>query len=455
MRKLKYAQGDLASNVKSLKEELGIVQSDMVKDPSNAVFRQKEADVLMKLKDAIRDEELFLKQRYKVNWLNKGDHNTKFFHRAMKEKMNSNRMECVEDLEVDAEYMIKHVSCEEVKTALFSMDDDKAPGPDRFSSKNFKASWSVVGPEFTKAIQDFFLNGKLLKEINATIIALVKPTHLIFADDLMLFSNGDNVSVSILKKALEEFSKVSGLVLNLEKSVVFFGKVPSHIKRSILKVMPFFEGSLPIRYLGVPLISSRLYKNFCDPLIDKVKQRLYNWKNKVLSFAGRQKLIQSIMCSIQVFWSSVFIFPVSVSHEIERMMRGFLWSQGDLQRGKAKEKWDDVYGLKIQGGLGIKSLHTWNVALILVDRRSCERNFWDVHVLNDTCWGWRKLLQYKDVLRNHIVSRIGNGCDISMWFNNWCFLGPLCQFISKRDIFEAGLSLNCKVAYLVHNGEWV
>ncbi|GKD46608.1 RNA-directed DNA polymerase, eukaryota, reverse transcriptase zinc-binding domain protein, partial [Tanacetum coccineum] len=57
--------GDLASNVKSLKEELGTVQSDMVKDPSNAVFRQKEADVLMKLKDAIRDDELFLKQRIK------------------------------------------------------------------------------------------------------------------------------------------------------------------------------------------------------------------------------------------------------------------------------------------------------------------------------------------------------------------------------------------------------
>nr|GEY65568.1 hypothetical protein [Tanacetum cinerariifolium] len=178
----------------------------------------------------------------------------------------------------------------------------------------------------------------------------------------------------MIKRNLErdEFSKVSGLVPNLEKSVVFFGNVPSHIKISILKVMPFSEGSLPTRYLGVLLISFRLYKKFCDPLIDKVKQRLYNWKNKVLSFAGRLQLIQSVMCFIQVFWSSVFILYVFVSHESERIMRGFLWSQGNLQRGKAK-------------------------------------------------------------------------------FDSWCFLGPLCQFISKRDIFKAGLPLNCKVANLVHN----
>ncbi|GKB33875.1 hypothetical protein Tco_0873276 [Tanacetum coccineum] len=133
-------------------------------------------------------------------------------------------------------------------------------------------------------------------------------------------------------------------------------------------------------------------------------------------------------------------------------MRGFLWSHGGLVKGKAKVRWDDVCGLKIQGGLGIKSLHTWNVALMskhvwnlfskkdslwvkwinsymLVDRRSCERNFWDIPILNDTCWGWRMILQCRDVLRSHIVSRIGNGC--------------------------TGLSLNCKVSDLVQNGQWV
>lgn len=231
----------------------------------------------------------------------------------------------------------------------------------------------------------------------------VNFTHICFADDLMLFSHGDKKSVSILKDALSEFSGVSSLVPNIEKSVVFFGNVSPPTKRAILSVLSLPEGSFPIRYLGVPLISSRLYRKFCNPLIDKVKQRLINWKNKLLSYAGRLQLIQSVLSSIQIFWSSVFILPMYVSHVIEKIMRGFLWNQGVMQKGKAKVKWQDVCGLKIQGVLGIKSLHSWNIALMskhiwnvvskkdslwvrwinsyrLVDRRSCVRSFWDIPI---------------------------------------------------------------------------
>ena len=50
---------------------------------------------------------------------------------------------------------------------------------------------------------------------------------------------------------------------------------------------------------------------------------------------------------------------------------------------------------------------------------------------------------------------LGNGKHTSVWFDNWSFLGPLCQFISKRDIFEAGLSLSCKISDVVRDGEWL
>lgn len=71
-----------------------------------------------------------------------------------------------------------------------------------------------------------------------------------------------------------------------------------------------------------------------------------------------------MLSSLQIFWSSVFILPVVVSQEIEKIMRSFLWSHGDMKKAKAKVRWEDVYGLKTQGGLGSKSLHTWNIALM-------------------------------------------------------------------------------------------
>lgn len=36
----------------------------------------------------------------------------------------------------------------------------------------------------------------------------------------------------------------------------------------------------------------------------------------------------------------------------------------------------------------------------------------------------------------------------------WLFLGPLSQFITKRDIFEDGLSIGCRVWDVLENGEW-
>ncbi|GKD20206.1 ty3-gypsy retrotransposon protein [Tanacetum coccineum] len=150
----------------------------------------------------------------------------------------------------------------------------------------------------------------------------VSLTHLCFADDLLLFCHGDSKSASVLKKALDEFGD-----------------------------MPFSVGSLPVRYLGVPLISKRLYAKDCQPLIDKVKKRILGWKNKVLSFAGRLQLVQSVLSSMQVFWASMFILPKSISADVERLLRDFVWNYGELKRGKAKVNWNVVCKPKVEGGL--------------------------------------------------------------------------------------------------------
>lgn len=85
--------------------------------------------------------------------------------------------------------------------------------------------------------------------------------NLCFADDLMMFCNGDKDSLLIIKNSLEEFTSVSGLQPSLPKSTIFFANVNDTIKAEIQSIIPFAEGIFPIRYLGVPLISSRLFTN--------------------------------------------------------------------------------------------------------------------------------------------------------------------------------------------------
>jgi len=55
------------------------------------------------------------------------------------------------------------------------MNRNKAPGPDGFSAGFSHEAWEVVGEDVIIAVQEFFLTGRMLKEMNATIITLVPP----------------------------------------------------------------------------------------------------------------------------------------------------------------------------------------------------------------------------------------------------------------------------------------
>ncbi|GKC77153.1 RNA-directed DNA polymerase, eukaryota, reverse transcriptase zinc-binding domain protein, partial [Tanacetum coccineum] len=183
----------------------------------------------------------------------------------------------------------------------------------------------------------------------------LKITHLCFADDLLVFYHGDTESVKVIKKSLEEFSGFSGLVPNLQKSAIFYGGLTSAEQQNILDIIPFFIGKLPVRYLGVPFIIKKLITSDCKPLISKVKAKINDWKNKSLSFAGRVQLIASVLSSMQNYWASVFLLPKQVIYEINKILKGFLWCQGELTKGKAKVSWDAVCKPKDQGELGLKN----------------------------------------------------------------------------------------------------
>ncbi|XP_074300543.1 uncharacterized protein LOC141631821 [Silene latifolia] len=79
--------------------------------------------------------------------------------------------------------LLSPVTKDEVKEVVFHIPDDKAPGPDGYSSKFFKDSWDIVGEEVTDAILNFFNSGLILKQINAIIVTLIpkitRPTSVL------------------------------------------------------------------------------------------------------------------------------------------------------------------------------------------------------------------------------------------------------------------------------------
>ncbi|XP_071712534.1 uncharacterized protein [Rutidosis leptorrhynchoides] len=130
--------------------------------------------------------------------------------------------------------------------------------------------------------------------------------------------------------------------------------------------------------------------------------------------------------------------PSSIKHQILsimpfeegnllRLIREFLWCQGDMKRRKAKVKWDDVGLPKDEGGLSIKRLKYWNFALmtkhiwsIVTHKQSIwaswirvhklhKHNLWDVSATADSSISWRKILNIRHVVKGHLVHQTGNG----------------------------------------------
>ncbi|XP_056691836.1 uncharacterized protein [Spinacia oleracea] len=114
-------------------------------------------------------------------------------------------------------------------------------------------------------------------------------THMMFADDLLMFSRADESAVKALFDAFTKFSLASGLEANLHKSEVYLAGVSDHVASSIVSSIGVPKGSFPFRYLGVPLTTRKLSFTDCKPLIDRTVARIKSWTSKFLSYADSRK----------------------------------------------------------------------------------------------------------------------------------------------------------------------
>ncbi|GKB10680.1 RNA-directed DNA polymerase, eukaryota, reverse transcriptase zinc-binding domain protein [Tanacetum coccineum] len=236
----------------------------------------------------------------------------------------------------------------------------------------------------------------------------------------------------VIKKAMEVFSSVSGLNPNIGKSTVFFGNVQDRVKQEILSILPFKVGSLPMSYLGVPLITKQLSFTDCKCLIDRVKAKVNNWINKMLSYVGRLQLIASILSSMQVYWASVFILPKSVFKDIDKLLKGFLWCQGELSKGKAKVAWNQV---------------KW-----VTDNRLKGDSIWEVDCDSNASSGWKSILSLRNKMRKHVTCKVGDGASIFLWHDKWWGPEPISKLVSMDDIIQNGLDPNAKLKDMITEG---
>ena len=251
----------------------------------------------------------------------------------------------------------------------------------------------------------------------------LRLSHLMFADDLIIFSKADLPTLRHIKSALNDFHDCAGLKANMLKSQMVVGGCNPQLQDECLNITGFAEATFPLKYLGVPITASRLTKVECHNLIEKILNKVRIWTTRHLSFAGRAMLINSVVFGMINYWASIFVLPTSVIEKLTQICRNFLWGGSADYSTTPKVAWHSVCLDKKYGGLGIKDLAAWNKALIAkqvwavaqkkdllwvkwVHGRYLKRTLWWDYTPNRDCsWYWKKICFTKEFFKDACTSQ--------------------------------------------------
>ncbi|KAF8413601.1 hypothetical protein HHK36_001593 [Tetracentron sinense] len=330
----------------------------------------------------------------------------------------------------------------EVKEALLSIPKHSSPGPDGFGSGFFSSCWELVKDDVVEAAKEFFSGNFESGKIKAFSHPLGAPliSHLLYADDLLIFLNGEKRSLRRLIEVLGCYERWSGQLINKEKSALFFSDHITQGRRVGLKRLTgFVEGKFPVVYLGVPLVVGRLKVRDLEPLVTKIRNKVAGWKYKLLSQGGRLTLLGHVLSSMSMHLLAVLNIPKAVHHKIDSILSTFFWG---VSAGHPKRKWRSWSHLckpTNEGGLNLRNS-------LEVQRALHMKFVW--HLMSGDSL-WNKFFQAKYVKKGHVALASDNSSRFwksvmgvlpevlenvrlmvkegkgSFWYDRWLSSGPL------------------------------
>ncbi|CAJ2643293.1 unnamed protein product [Trifolium pratense] len=283
-------------------------------------------------------------------------------------------------------------------------------------------------------------------------------SHLLFADDVLLFTKAKNSQIRFITDLFERFSNASGLKINLSKSRAFYSTGTPSAKIDKLTSISGIRSTTSLdKYLGFPILKGRAKRSDFHFIINKMQSRLASWKNRLLNKPGRLALASSVLSSIPTYYMQVSWLPQSICDSIDQTTRNFLWRDSN-NKGIHLVGWDKIARPKIQGGLGIRPAREANICLL-------GKLVWDMVQSSNKLWvdllskkytsgpailhtngfpnaspTWSSIIRAKNILKDGFSWRAGSGSS-SFWFSPWSSLGYLGTLVPYVDIHDLHLTV--------------
>lgn len=179
-----------------------------------------------------------------------------------------------------------------------------------------------MAKSFSGLITRYVELGKILGfKIDRSLPAL---THSFLADDTVLFVKASTEEVDQWQDLLNVYCQASGQQISVSKPSVYFSShVLQDFKTLIKDKLGYQEMQIGDLYLGLLVLWSASKKQTMSYLIDRVKKKIQGWKEKLLSFAGKEVLIKAVIQAIPIYAMTLFKLPKDLLNNIKVLIRQF------------------------------------------------------------------------------------------------------------------------------------
>ncbi|KAL2453200.1 Uncharacterized protein Adt_49302 [Abeliophyllum distichum] len=226
-------------------------------------------------------------------------------------------------------------------------------------------------------------------------------SHLCFADDMIIFANGQKQSIRRVLHCIEHYERASGQLVNRDKSgIILPRREPAQQIHKLEHLTGFRHQQQPFTYLGVPLFKGPRKIFLYDDLVQKILKP-----------------------------------PKAVLKKLESIFARFLWDSRDHAHRLHWKRWKDLCLPAEEGGLGFRRLQdlvdTFSLKLWWLFRS--QKSLWAQFLWGKYCQGthpmmatvlhyaspvWRRLKLIGPQAESHVAWKLGRG-HVFFWHDCW------------------------------------